>query len=299
MNTKFDCDIVNGLSNAVCGRIDLLEKMLGLKVRENLRYSDIQKIVKSGFAEEFFDIGDEIMTKYTTTDGTEYDFPWRIVDFRDVYWENDPNPHPGMVLQSKYATLETVAFDKDAGKNSDWMHCDLRQWLNSDAEVGNWWTEQYEGDQEPNKLNTYNGFMRGFDADFIDSLVNVKKITINTMDESFDDPVARRSITYDKFYIASPTEMYARNLNNESPFKYWVKEVGTNKPESGDCPKRIIYNLDSKNTPTNYATMFYYYISIPGFDDGLYLTYGRTTGSIKTNLRGSSERNVLPCCVIS
>lgn len=60
MNTKFDCDIVNGLSNAVCGRIDLLEKMLGLKVRENLRYSDIQKIVKSGFASEFFDLGDEM-----------------------------------------------------------------------------------------------------------------------------------------------------------------------------------------------------------------------------------------------
>ena len=85
MNTKFDCDIVNGLSNALGGRVDLLEKMLGLKVRENLRYSDIQKIVKSGFASEFFDLGDEIMTTYTATDGTEYDFPWRIVDFRDVY----------------------------------------------------------------------------------------------------------------------------------------------------------------------------------------------------------------------
>lgn len=111
MDMNFDWKGVNGLAKALGGRIDLLEKIFGKKVRDNLKYSDIQKIVKSGFASEFFDLGDEIMTKYTAIDGTVYDFPWRIVDFRDVYWENDPNPHPGMVLQAKYATAETIQFD--------------------------------------------------------------------------------------------------------------------------------------------------------------------------------------------
>lgn len=109
MEDNFRFESVNGLAKALGGRIDLLEKIFGKKVRDNLKYSDIQKIVKSGFASEFFELGDEIMTKYTATDGTVYDFPWRIVDFRDVYWENDPTPHPGMVLQSKYATVEKIS----------------------------------------------------------------------------------------------------------------------------------------------------------------------------------------------
>ena len=108
MKMDFNWESVNGLARALGGRVELLEKVFKEK---GLTPAMIQKIVASGFASDFFDIGDEIMTTYTATDGTVYDFPWLVVDFRDVYWENDPESHPGMVLQAKYATAEGVPYD--------------------------------------------------------------------------------------------------------------------------------------------------------------------------------------------
>ena len=117
MPMTFDWEKTNALAKALGGRVELLQELIKLR-KADLSYSQIQDIVKSGFASEFFDIGDEIMTKYTATDGTEYDFPWRVVDFRDVTWE-DGSVHPGMVLQSKYAAVESVIFDAAEGTSVD------------------------------------------------------------------------------------------------------------------------------------------------------------------------------------
>ena len=73
-------------------------------------YKSIQKIVRQGGAEDVFSIGDQILTKYTATNGTEYDMPWDIVKFGEVTLE-DGETVPGMFLQSHYATLEGVQFD--------------------------------------------------------------------------------------------------------------------------------------------------------------------------------------------
>lgn len=72
-------------------------------------WKQIQDDVKRGKGTDY-DIGTELVCKYTTN-GTEYDFPWVIVDNnRTVYWE-DGSAHPGIILQAKYATLESIQFD--------------------------------------------------------------------------------------------------------------------------------------------------------------------------------------------
>ena len=74
-------------------------------------WDDVQEQVKIGRGADYYNIGDELTCGYTDTNGNEYDFPWVVAGFKDVYWEGDDVAHPGMILQAKYATVESVAFD--------------------------------------------------------------------------------------------------------------------------------------------------------------------------------------------
>ena len=349
MNTNFDCDIVNGLSNALGGRVDLLEKMLGLKVRENLRYSDIQKIVKSGFASEFFDLGDEIMTTYTATDGTEYDFPWLVVDFRDVYWENDPNPHPGMVLQAKYATAEKVTFDAaedtivdpeieqtaqegwyyygdsngvydnlrlnvgDAipfgnyssihktgvdsnnsltGGYNRYKFSAVRQWLNSNADINEWWQSSHLGDVPPAELGILKGFMAELSPDFA-SIIKETKVKTLAGGGNVD-------ITYDKIFLPSVEEMYGtsdRDIEHaEGPyFQYWKEKTGLDSPDSSPNTGRIIASIDG----TTDLPFCWLRTALPpegGYNNG---SFGFMTGKVNGMVSDIIALRVSPCCIIS
>jgi len=69
----------------------------------------VQDDVKRGKGNTYA-IGTELTCKYTIGN-TEYDFPWVVVDnSRTVYWE-DGSAHPAIILQAKYATVESIQFD--------------------------------------------------------------------------------------------------------------------------------------------------------------------------------------------
>lgn len=73
-------------------------------------WDTVQLNVKAGLAPTLYAIGDEMICKYTAN-GVEYDFTWVVVDNdREVTWE-DGTVHPGLILQAKYATIESVQFD--------------------------------------------------------------------------------------------------------------------------------------------------------------------------------------------
>ena len=66
--------------------------------------------VKSGKAPLLYSVGTEMICNYTQT-GTVYQFPWVVVDNdREVTWQ-DGTTHPGLILQAKYATIESIQFD--------------------------------------------------------------------------------------------------------------------------------------------------------------------------------------------
>ena len=82
---------------------------------ETKSWDDVQRIVKTGHAADYFEIGEEFEVGYNFLNANNvivpYRMPWVVTKFEDVYWENDPEPHPGMFLESKYATVESIAFD--------------------------------------------------------------------------------------------------------------------------------------------------------------------------------------------
>lgn len=85
-----------------------------------------------------------------------------------------------------------------------WSMSAARQWLNSDAQAGSWWTSQHDGDTAPTQAAQYDGFMRGLDEDFLSVIqpVHINTVTNNVTDGNVVDD------TIDRFWLPSTEEMY-------------------------------------------------------------------------------------------
>ncbi len=74
-------------------------------------YQDIARIVRNGYAQDVFNIGDQIFVEWTDiVSSTTYTVPTDIVRFGDVTLESG-DVKPGMYLQWHYATPFGVQFD--------------------------------------------------------------------------------------------------------------------------------------------------------------------------------------------
>ena len=72
-------------------------------------WDTVQLNVKTGEAPGLYPVGTEMVCQYTYNI-VAYDFPWIVVAHRPVVWQ-DGTEHPGMILQSKFATFESIQFD--------------------------------------------------------------------------------------------------------------------------------------------------------------------------------------------
>ena len=218
-------------------------------------YAAIAKIVRAGKAKDFFSIGEQIICEYTDTQGNEYDCPFDIVDFRDVTLENG-TVVPAMIIQSHYATLESIQFDaaepsRPAAEDysgqiaqygwNRWLKSAYRQWLNSSNAKGEWWTAQNDYDVAPSQLGSVNGFMRGLPVEFIAML---KPIKVETVRNYRDSDTAKSSstyeydTTYDTFWLPSREEEYITanepNHREGRAWKYWIDALTPEAQEKGE-----------------------------------------------------------------
>lgn len=237
-------------------RVSLLEDWH----KDDLTYEQIAQIVRSGQAKKYFKVGDQIAVKYTATNGTEYDMPFDVVDFKDVTLENG-NVVPGMIIQSHYATLEAVQFDaaevdrpeeedylgqiKQYGYNR-WSQSGYRQWLNSANEKGDWWTAQNDYDVAPSQHSSVNGFMHGLPADFVAMLKPVKVETcLNYRYPSGSSGTYVYDTTYDTFFPASREEEYIvanePNHREGTAWQYWKDRLAEEAEEKGESLPQATY----------------------------------------------------------
>ena len=265
-----------------------------------LSYVEIAMIVRAGKAEEKFKIGDQIVTKYTATNGVQYDMPFDVVAFRNVELD-DNSTVPGMVIQSHYATIEAIQFDapEPSSSNSDvkghgwnrWMYSGVRQWLNSDADKGSWWTSTHTGDVAPSQLSSFNGFMKGFPVEFINMLKPTKHETaLNYVYPSGSASTYVYDTTYDIFFLPSLKEEHFKwrqyptywdeSDREGSTWEYWVQRKGSTPQDYGTPyinTNSIRYSLADKTIArfvwlrSAYRSISYYEFNVSkqGYYDGL------------------------------
>lgn len=124
-----------------------------------------------------------------------------------------------------------------------WWKSAYRQYLNSDAAAGGWWTPQDEWDMKPDQADTVPGFLAGFSDDFKAALTRVKVVTYgNTVT---DDGSA--VVTYDKIFLPSLQEIYCSpQASGEGTYwPYWKERTGAKTPQAlwQTYPLRITRDL--------------------------------------------------------
>lgn len=132
-----------------------------------------------------------------------------------------------------------------------WYKSAYRQYLNSDAAAGGWWTPQDEWDMKPDQADTVPGFLAGFSDDFKAALTRVKVVTYgNTVT---DDGSA--VVTYDKIFLPSLQEIYCSpQVSGEGTYwPYWKERTGAKTPQAlwQTYPLRITRDLAQRTVGRN------------------------------------------------
>lgn len=124
-----------------------------------------------------------------------------------------------------------------------WWKSAYRQYLNSDAAAGGWWTPQDEWDMKPDQADTVPGFLAGFSDDFKNALSRVKVVTYGN--NVTDDGSA--VVTYDKIFLPSLQEIYCSpQVSGEGTYwPYWKERTGAKTPQAPwqTYPLRITRDL--------------------------------------------------------
>lgn len=127
-----------------------------------------------------------------------------------------------------------------------WYKSAYRQYLNSDAAAGAWWTPQDKWDMKPDQADTVSGFLAGFSDDFKAALTRVKVVTNGN--NVTDDGSA--VVTYDKVFLPSLQELYLLpQASGEGTYwPYWKERTGAKSPQAlwQAYPLRTTYDLAQK-----------------------------------------------------
>ena len=172
------------------------------------------------------------------------------------------------ILETVIPTFETNGMDlglqKHASRNGNlnstqemaygwnrWSTSALRQYLNSDAGVGEWWTAQDEWDIAPDQLTQKAGFLTGLPSDLLSVLKTVKVITYaNTVNDG-----GVEDVTYDKVFIPSLEQIFATpQISGEGEYhEYWKKRSGSENPLAWYTANAnmITYAVENHTSPQN------------------------------------------------
>ena len=174
--------------------------------RKPLSWAGISDIVRRGRAQRYFAVGD-VLTVATPRWTIEYE----VVGFDQVEPADAALTHSMTLLPVRLVT--NLQFDAPEPGNPDanraqygcnrWDWSAIRQWLNSAAAPGEWWTAQHEYDAAPAYAATLAGFMADLPADFL-SVVAPARLTTALPDADGGGSVE----TVDRFWPPSRTEIF-------------------------------------------------------------------------------------------
>ena len=137
-----------------------------------------------------------------------------------------------------------------------WSQSAVRQWLNSAAAAGSWWTAQNEWDRPPSQATTLRGFLAGFSEDFLSVLDPVPVVTALNTQEGFAETT---ETTMDRIFLPSLQEMYVTPQLADVEGVDWdynkilAQETGLSGKFAQYGTYEILrkYNLENKSSPVH------------------------------------------------
>ena len=230
---------------------ELLEYLVRLQNGEtlppaNYTYAQMQHIVRLGLGASFFPIGAQISVK-KGNDTLVFD-----VVAHNVAIPADTAYSHSMTLMLHNCPYSLMFDNKEPNNtnndrksygNNRYAHSAIRQWLNSSANAGSWWTSQHEYDAAPDYATTMGGFMKDIDSEF---LAVIGKTKIIVAKNTVTDGGGSETLSNEYFYLPSTTEVGLANENN-------IAE-GALFPYFSNDSKRIKHNASGSATPWRLRT---------------------------------------------
>ena len=174
-----------------------------------------------------------------------------------------------------------------------WSQSAVRQWLNSDKPIGEWWKQQNPYDCKPTQLATRRGFIAGLPSEFLTITKPVKVVT--ALNRMTDKAFGESETTIDRFFLAAMEQEYIEPQwrGEGTAFKYWVDRLGTEQ-KTGTSNKRaehIRYSI-SNNATASYARLRSLRLAICG------VVHAVTSSGYVSNATAINATGTCPCCVI-
>ena len=174
--------------------------------KQPLSWAGIRDVVRRGRAQRYFAVGD-VLTVATPRWTIEYE----VTGFDQVEPADAALTHSMTLLPVRLVT--NLQFDAPEPGNPDanraqygcnrWDWSSIRQWLNSAAAPGEWWTAQHEYDAAPAYAATLAGFMADLPADFLSAVAPARLTT------ALSNAYGGGSVeTVDRFWPPSRTEIF-------------------------------------------------------------------------------------------
>lgn len=179
--------------------------------KQPLSWAGIRDVVRRGRAQRYFAVGD-VLTVATPRWTIEYE----VTGFDQAEPADAALTHSMTLLPVRLVT--NLQFDATEPGNPDanrakygcnrWDWSAIRQWLNSAAAPGEWWTAQHEYDAAPAYAATLAGFMADLPADFLSAVAPARLTT------ALSNAYGGGSVeTVDRFWLPSRTEIFG-DANN-------------------------------------------------------------------------------------
>lgn len=228
---------------------------------------------------------------------------WKIADKNHAgYPANSVTLITERIISLKcFDAIESGNSDSDRKRygNNRWIYANIRQWLNSQAAAGQWYSAQHGQDAPPSNANVWDnyneyqqeaGFLAGFSANFLAALLT----TTHTVGKAQVDGGGTESCT-DKIFLATCTEVgLSGDVTAGSKLAIFSNDASRQAKPTAEAVSKSEYT----NSSLNANSPWYWWLADAYASRSFSVRYVYSSGALDWGHACNGGRGVRPLCNI-
>ena len=228
---------------------------------------------------------------------------WKIADKNHAgYPANSVTLITERIISLKcFDAIESGNSDSDRKRygNNRWIYANIRQWLNSQAAAGQWYSAQHGQDAPPSNANVWDnyneyqqeaGFLAGFSANFLAALLT----TTRTVGKAQVDGGGTESCT-DKIFLATCTEVgLSGDVTAGSKLAIFSNDASRQAKPTAEAVSKSEYT----NSSLNANSPWYWWLADAYASNSYDVRRVHSSGALLWDAACSGDWGVRPLCNI-
>ena len=184
--------------------------------------------------------------------------------------------------------------------NNRWTLSNVRQWLNSQAAAGKWYSAQHSADAAPTNANVWSnyneydaeaGFLAGFSANFVAALLS----TTHTVGKASVDGGGTESCT-DKIFLATCTEV---GLSGDVTAGSKLALFSDNNSRLAYPTAEAVSKSEYTNSSLNASSPWWWWLADAYASDSCLVRFAYSSGAMRWGSAYGGDNGVRPLCNLS